>query len=833
VDVAALSRQLQEAAAINEVADARAAAAEARAAAADARAAAEGRRADAADAQAVLRPQAEAATSVAHACDADTTSVTGTIIADMNLSSNVALQRLRTGLGDLLKSPLPLSTLDARPGATPILADEFLPYEGSYDEYALALRKVTTGREQKRHVVAVAQASGSGKTRLAYALGMSRALVVVVHIAKQGTQAFTPAWQTFLDVARNWAAVRPRLQAEARREVSRYAMAALRLLVGCYVEWVADVVGHVLRSNFEGAAPTTESAPSAQQIRVAALRCLRNSRGDSAVGKRYAAQLQALSSRVSRQSLDGCGQVEVTAVDCEAANRKCAELDVRLRALLWSDADVVVSFDEVQQLFGTPRVFMTLNDYSGNGAADAQGEDCFYGLTALMPLLADEQRWAQSMCGSWLAISTTVKLPNMSPLHKRVTTLHHASRITATDMWHSLSSFLQLGDMDCEYASELKNLTGRPVFFFYMAWGALWAVLSSSWGAASPPSVDAACLRTLVLSALRNAVKEARDWCNERVGSLWDEPVVLPSGVSTRTLCLELYAAARMHGGDVSIDNTDAISQAVQYGMLALPVPADEVEGGGSGGAAGGASRNEATATPATTSAHISLCSEPLMFYAICAKGDAQVRRLRGAPENDPIFSLLASWMRLGQVAGFALTTSIKGNVFELAFAWHVVRTVLCSNRGMAELSDVLAPLAAAGWAMPEAVNGMYVVATKALPRDLLPSSRATDFDFLDTIDAASAVVIDLDLMAGADLAFCAVDEKRTPKAAVLVQCKGEKAAQLLECLRASTPAWQYTTKPDRDSVLQGKRVGWTDKRNAFSALVALEDRASSARRSA
>ena len=105
------------------------------------------------------------------------------ISADMLLSNDRERQRTLSNLGEYLRNALPVSTLDAQSnGSQPILADEFLPYVGDCKDFFKTLKTDTMGNQQRPPVVAVLQASGSGKTRLAYEAGMHGWFVVLIRL---------------------------------------------------------------------------------------------------------------------------------------------------------------------------------------------------------------------------------------------------------------------------------------------------------------------------------------------------------------------------------------------------------------------------------------------------------------------------------------------------------------------------------------------------------------------------------------------------------------------------------------------------------------------------
>lgn len=59
-------------------------------------------------------------------------------------------------------------------------------------------------------------------------------------------------------------------------------------------------------------------------------------------------------------------------------------------------------------------------------------------------------------------------------------------------------------------------------------------------------------------------------------------------------------------------------------------------------------------------------------------------------------------------------------------------------------------------------------------------------------------MLFNVDENAGVDVATITVRLDGTPASAVMVQAKAQKEASLAECLRAASPAWQYTEQKDR-----------------------------------
>jgi len=212
-------------------------------------------------------------------------------LADMALSADLERQRAASGLGPWLRTAIPVSTLDIDlVGSQPILADEYLPYVGSCQKFLDALALSSHREQEKSPVLADVQASGSGKTRLAYKAGEDGWLVVRIRFWKQHAYRLTPAWRKFIGLAGEWADARTKLEPEDQRAVSQKAMAAMRLVLALYIEWAVAVVETVNRK-FPS---DVDAGVRAQRIREAALRCLHNRRGDDAVGHLYQTSLSTL-----------------------------------------------------------------------------------------------------------------------------------------------------------------------------------------------------------------------------------------------------------------------------------------------------------------------------------------------------------------------------------------------------------------------------------------------------------------------------------------------------------------------------------------------------------
>lgn len=745
------------------------------------------------------------------------------VVCDMAASSDLADQRARTGLGTLLLHALPLSQLDAIRPQKPGLAAEFLPYVGGFDEYTAALRTTSTaGNQQKAHVVAVVQATGSGKTRLAYADGQGERLVVLARVQKEG---LTPAWVDFMQLGKHWESVLPRLDERERRLVSLSALAAMRLLAACHIMHVAQVLRCVASEP-----PASVTDPIAVKQREAALRCLRNGRGDDAVAALYRLRLASLALPRKLPLRVGAahaaagggaeGEIEVAMLDPAAVDAFCATVNSALRDQLWPGAQVVLWWDEAHALLinRTPKLFSPLKFFAAGGSAEvAEMQDCFYGLTVVCADLCDSKTlaWLQVLCGTWLELSTRVSLPDISPLRGRVTTVFHASRISAENMLGMLRKYMELDDDTVKkLRPELEAMQGRPIFFYSHFLHAFWDSLpyavtplpacSSAQPAGSPtsPSLDAAALQKLLVNAARSAVHFSSMYMSAILAGMLEHPGQ-HFGRTYPTLIVELYAALRMNRGVVTLSH-DAGSEALRRGLLALPLA--------------GTPQADNVRFDATT---CQLEDEPISAEAIRFRLDGMVKcEGRANRDFDPIFRLLGESLASGGSAGFQLSTSVKGTVLEIAFAWHVLRCVLLHGDASPTLHDVLQPLAAPGFELPDSAARLVVASTArgASCDAALRGGLPTDLHLLGSRAGQELVLTNISTEAGVDVEFTVFSSQGTP-VPVFTQSKAQRQATLRDSLRAASPAWQYTDEPERDRAFAGKPLTPSKSRIAYEQL--------------
>jgi hypothetical protein len=277
--------------------------------------------------------------------------------------------------------------------------------------------------------------------------------------------------------------------------------------------------------------------------------------------------------------------------------------------------------------------------------------------------------------------------------------------------------------------------------------------------------------------------------------------------MSSRALCMQLYAALRMNGGKVEL-KAGAGADALREGVLVLPLPPTRPASSGEG------------------SATVNLYDEPMCARVLEEIGAEQVIASRTDPSADPIFQLLGASMAQGSFAGFSMTTSVKGDVLELAFAWHLIRYVLLNtpaNGRSPTLSAALRELCPPAFRMPMRAAEEHLAVSSGFPcigPGVSPAS-ATDLHRLCEDGAERHVLYNIDECAGADVAALTVRPDGTAASVLMMQAKAQKTAALVECLRASSPAWQFTDEAERKAAIAGVGFAPSAKRAAFQEVAA------------
>lgn len=676
------------------------------------------------------------------------------IYHDITTLSSLEDQQQR--LGPILKAALPVSRVDSVGDGLPELVTELLPYvgDGTKNFHAL-LMTAGGGRQQQRHAIVVTQASGSGKSRLAYEEGTQpTSLTVFVRVLKQGGQLTAP-WKSLVSLIEPFTERQAVATLEERVFAAQQALSATRLLIACYVRWVALVLQNL---------PDDCDKTIKQQ---AALRCLRNGPGDSGVQKIFSFYCNELSS-----TLPAVGGYTTT-LDRSKVDNFVSETDKMLRELLWENAVLVLWYDGAQGLQDEAPIFLSRESFLGARNEESpdldEGEegstrDLLYGLTAAVAELLDGQRWRQALCGPFLELSDRIALDKFSNISDRVTTLHHASHITVRDMIGCLCHFFHIEpkDFSVELEKKLDALSGRPSWFFDKFWRAFFCgqLLERGWSKEVMKAIES---KEELFGMMESACdqRHSEKHAMKLVKTAWkDKTEAHGALISPSRLHKELYFAIKMNNSKLTI-KANGKSLLIKCGILALQPDADD--------------------DTLDLFQH-----EPLIAHAIKSHGDSIVKTHSVA--EDPIFELL----RLSHDdPSLSYTKSNKGSLFEMLVAWHFLRARLVGDDDVT-LAAVLQPLLPQELALPTALSNYYVPMQRAHPFDT---------DGFEGLAEGGLLLTNVDTDAGADLAFFVRDRRDDSMVLVLIQAKARAQTSLVDCLRSATPAWQYTQKDQRKTL--------------------------------
>jgi hypothetical protein len=431
---------------------------------------------------------------------------------------------------------------------------------------------------------------------------------------------------------------------------------------------------------------------------------------------------------------------------------------------LWPGAFVAVWYDEAQGLENKSPVFLSKQAFLDKNEGAGPNKDALYGLTAALPQLLDELSWGQALCGPFLELSDRIALDKYSNISNRMTKLHHASQISVSDMMGCLCHYFDLAESDFTggLRDKLHMLSGRPGWFYDKFWRTFFTKLGTcGWEKRALVNMDKQQLLEMIGSALDRG--SSAEHADTLVKNAWGDRRETHGGlVSPSRLHKELYYAIKMRGGCVKIRD-DGKSTLIRLGILALQ--------------------------PCHDGAVDMFAHEPLMARAIEKHGDALVCNQR--TDLDPILDVL----RAAQAGTDVMQTdSVKGDLLESLTAWHIVRQTLIEGlESPPTLQTVLRPLVPASFIFPEALADLRVHVRYAQQR-----SKAGDLRNA-VIDSSNdhVLLMDIDVRAGADLAFCVRDSEGY-RGLVLVQVKARATTSFADCLCSTTPAWQYTTASQR-----------------------------------
>ena len=677
-------------------------------------------------------------------------------LIDMSLTVEDQELLWQSPVSRILKRPLPLdrSSKDKPAVMLELLdpADVGLGTEPLFERVWKKLMPSFTSTAQRSSMLLLTGVSGAGKTKAAFDIGRSRAIVVMTRIWEQGS--LTAPWRLLREVTRSLHGQSLLCGSCQRLSISenKSAIAALLLLLSCQLEWAIAVYS------------AAKAAPSAHAhdehaFHEAALRAQRNGTGHRAVHALFAHHLKNL--------------LEVSAdkrivIPLEPVLQRLRNLNASLpstRPLVWC-------YDEVQALLtegafdgffdGTfeplsPPVHQPAApeaeaadvilspDLAGGSTSvtslpffPALPEDIaccnaeirrsctrgwFYGLLVVVRLTLQEFRWGHILCGSSLRLNREL-LQAHSPAQGVSDSIDADVRLDADVLRTWYSKYLTADAMQGLDDRELRMLVGRPLFgscLFEQLHGML--ALPTAELQSKDPSV-------VVRDALTQAVADATSKASIRVEDLWVATYLTAQGERPQTLIAWLYFLLRMGWGGSSVITPPTMSaevmDAVQKGVLHVR-RADRV---------------------------IHLQDEPVTAAAILQVGDLRISGTATIAEDSVVRALGR------RVSGAFGDNSCKGSTAEDVFAWTLLRRSL---RGPMSLQELLAPFLGNGQ-FPPALVGYEVHLKAGLACDVALGAGSANRTFLELLERPDGHHLLLhhtqSTAAGADLAFLA---RRSP----------------------------------------------------------------------
>ena len=685
------------------------------------------------------------------------------------ISQSIALSRnteeqcrrmdLAASVATALKKPMPVSLLEAHvpedqlPYASPALDTNFLHYVGDPNAFYRALASVGSSDQSAAPALIVAQASGSGKSRLAYLAGTQN-IVGFVQLVNYGSDAMPLPWQRFC----SGAAKCPVL-----------SLNAMLLLLVSYVEFATDV-----------AAKYKELHPDAdvQLLRHIVLRCLRNGKGHEGAELLFSRALSTTT--LASLGLETWHQVH------PVVEAHCKSVHAKLNAVFTCTGEVgevVLFVDEAQGLVTRPDPVSGANVQVQSRKSTGPGSqrDALYVLTLAVEHLRQSLGWKSVICGSWLDLVTLHSLPESSAFSTAPTVICHASTITAKDMWGTLTTHFnfRLDDAQEKRVMELlAMLRGRPANFYRF-------FLPHFMRTTAECTDDFPALLEQQLKAACGRIAETG---RRLMGSLWASYAQPTSGlersITPGRLIAKLYFAIKMSDAQLKFDDREVEKLAVRHGILLHP--------------RGCAS--DSPDAPVSYSANIG--DEPCLKAAIEEFFDAKVHN--DSKFGGQLLQLIGGafhheWDCSGQVDAGA-----KGPAFEQL----VAMSLIIASIGSTSDGEAMDPISVApaqsqpdlAWllqrmgVLPEAFD------VSALAHCPVRISRAVNtggnervfHELLDGTLPEGTLAYNIHPNAGADLAFCTVGS--SPRRLVMIQVKTQATTSLHDLVRAATPAWQFHT---------------------------------------
>ena len=679
------------------------------------------------------------------------------IHASISLSGDRAQQMERLNmpkaLQDAMIQPLPVSlveeggTAEGSSTLVPSLADNFLPYVGDKDVFFRDLAFVEPNVQRQRTALIVAQASGSGKSRLAYLAG-EKYMVGFMQVMQPNSDAKNEPW----DVALSYADGCP-----------YKAFNIFVLLLVSYFEFAADVLAQY---------QTLHGPAAADLKRHIVLRSLRNGKGHT--GTLMLMERAYHSTKIAFEHMPARNE---RTKDCWRSLSRSVEHHMdgvyngKLIKFQRDSLGLVMFVDEAQGLLSSVLRFP-------EETAQASTRDALFVLAAAMDTVSIAIPCKPVMCGSWLELVSHRKLPEGSIFSGLALLVCHASFITAEDMWATLQTYFKLEleeQEEVEIKQKLELLRGRPHNFFCHA---LRSLLRSG-------HKDTSLLQ-LLQQSLDDAADLARQYVFTLLTNLWEKSLSINVGrydhIEARKLVALLFIAVMANSGQFDLSLNADKRAAMRHGILlhrsgSLPIDYED------------------------SVATVNLDEEPSLKMATESFFTTKIRNDTSGDFRRQMLGLIAASLTPDIDPGRQVRDAARGFSFEhLMFSSFLLHSMSPGghNKSLSELLKCM-DLLPAGYDTAVLQSGPVNLCRAVDAQQVLKEASLQDPEIfamlLDGRVAAGTLLYNLPTGAGADLAFCTHPSTEHPRRLVLVQLKTHKTTVLHDAVRAATPAWQFRAK--------------------------------------
>jgi len=549
----------------------------------------------------------------------------------------------------------------------------FLPPIGTVAEQ-LHSKLDEVGREdtQTRKVIGIAEASGAGKTKLYFSLGMktdSKYSVIFIRLYDRADTKPFEILKTYLEDLKQEELKKETIEKEEEKRKRAIATARqgydyVRLYVLAHVIWIAAISAHL-------------KLEKGVEQRIAWLYALRNGDGNVATADIFRKLLQRYTTFIGNKH---------QFVDTEVMTY--------IKNLTKDYGPVLFAFDEIASSQGcVPGLFFHWDGYTTKAGFQAreselrnnpnrstvqQAADLFYIFRVLMRrLLSDFPLIFVAMSDTCFSMYDVVEQNIKSPLNGLVLPWSQFQSFDENDYYQFFRTYFFTDDRHEEnLKARLVQFRGRPHFFFVTLKARLFTLLSKH----KPQNQEILWSHLEAGFFKKTFNKCVSSFSKEVIEKHWDhnQSCSLVSSHTVSSTMKQLHASLYLGGGKVKIRSSNRLKELITTGLLF-------------------SSKLSNQAVEFKDAILVDLHQEPVVKTALQSYGDLQLEQ-----KSDHITHYLSELLTdANQHCG--LLTAIKGQLGELLATWFLIKRVrsLKKTNEQVLLSDVLEPLLPKGFSWP------------------------------------------------------------------------------------------------------------------------------------